>query len=226
MLFTAIPRWSKLNMLFSRVRGEAVYQLFHQRIRIAAVLGNFARVAIKMLGVEPLVHHTIEQRFAQHLNQPLAPVAYLLAQREILLLKILAIAGNGLHQITDACTICCDRLDDGRSPIVTPDGKRLHSSNLALHAIGSLAIALVDHEDISDFHDAGLDRLHIISHSGNEDHDRNVCETHDVNFILTDANGLHENHVFSSSVEQCRNICSSGSQAAEESSRSHAADIN
>src|SRR5690242_2880813 len=146
-----------------------------------------------MLRVEPLVHHAVQQRFTQQLDQPLAPVAHLLAEREILLLKILAIASYGLHQVADACAIGRDRLDDRRSPIVAPDSERLHGSNLAFYAIGSFAIAFVNDEDVGNLHDAGLDRLHIVSHSGNEDYDGDICEANYVDLVLANADCLYEN---------------------------------
>ena len=76
-----------------------------------------------------------------------------------------------------------------------PSGERLQSANFAFHALGAFAVTFVDHEDVRDFHDAGLDRLHIVTHAGNEDHNRDVCEANDIDFILADAYGFNQDHV-------------------------------
>src|SRR6185312_10787197 len=226
MLFTAMPRWSTLNMLPSRVRAEAAHQLFDQGIGITAVFSDFSRVAIKMFGIELLVQYAIEQSLAQHLNQPLAPVAYFLPQHEVLLLKILAVASDRLHQVENASSIGCNGLNDRRSPIVTADGQRLHGANFAFDAIGAFPVALVDHEHVRNFHNAGFDRLHIVSHSGHENYDGDLREAHDINFILTDSDSLDEDNVFPRCIEQRGNIRSRRSESSEKASSRHTADID
>ena len=55
------------------------------------MLSDLPGVLIQMLGIELLADHAIEQRFAQHLNQALPPVADLFAQHQVFSFEVLAI---------------------------------------------------------------------------------------------------------------------------------------
>ena len=73
-----------------------------------------------------------------------------------------------------------DRLDRRRQPI------------------GAFAVGLVHDENIGDLHDAGLQRLDLITRAGHERHDRHVGGADDVDLVLTDADG------FDRSRDPCR----------------------
>ena len=105
-------------------------------------------------------------------------------------------------------------------------GQRLQGADLALHAFGAFAVALVDHEDVGDLHDAGLDGLHIVAHAGDENHNGDVGEAHDVDFILTDADGLDQDDVAAGGVEHGGDVGGGARQAAQRSARRHAANVN
>jgi hypothetical protein len=105
-------------------------------------------------------------------------------------------------------------------------GQGLHGTDLSFDAFRALAIALVDHKDVSDFHDAGLDRLDIVPHAGHEHDDRDIREPYDVDFVLPNTDGLNENQVASGGIEHGRNIGCGPSQTAQRSPRCHAADVD
>ena len=104
--------------------------------------------------------------------------------------------------------------------------QRLQGANLAFYAFGALAIALVDYEDVGDLHDSRLDGLDVIAHAGNQNHDRDVGEPHDIDFILADADGLNEDDVAPRGIEHGGNVRRGARQAAQRSAGSHAANIN
>ena len=91
-------------------------------------------------------------------------------------------------------------------------------------AIRPLAIRLVDHEDVGDLHDPGLERLHLVARAGHERHDRDVGGADDVDFVLADADGLDEDDVLAGGVEDERGVGGRARQAAEVAARRHAAD--
>ena len=53
-----------------------------------------------------------------------------------------------------------------------------------LHAVGAGLIGLVDHEDVGDLHDAGLDRLHVVTHAGDQHDDGHLRDAGDLDFVL------------------------------------------
>ena len=61
--------------------------------------------------------------------------------------------------------------------------------------VGAFAVRLVDDEDVGDFHDAGLERLHFVAGARHERHDRHVGGADDVHFVLADADGLDDDDV-------------------------------
>ena len=69
-------------------------------------------------------------------------------------------------------------------------GQRLQGANLTLDSLSAFAIAFINHEDVGNFHDAGFDGLHIIAHAGDKNHDGDIGEPHDIDFILADAYGF------------------------------------
>src|SRR5581483_11601020 len=70
------------------------------------------------------------------------------------------------------------------------------------------------------------DRLHIISHSRNENYDGDVCEADDVDLILPYADSLDEHNIFAGCIKQRGNICSRRSESTKKTTSCHAADIN
>src|SRR5207249_3651508 len=77
-----------------------------------------------------------------------------------------------------------------------------------------------------DFHDASFNRLNIIAHAGNENHDCDVRHSHDVHLILTYTHGLNHHNVTPGSVEDHRDVGSGTPKTSERAARRHATDVN
>src|SRR5206468_4911299 len=91
---------------------------------------------------------------------------------------------------------------------------------------GPFAVTLVDDEDVGDFHDAGFNGLDIVAHAGDEDHDGDVGQANDVDFILADADGFDQDEVASGGVQKCGDVGGGAGQPTEGAARGHAADVN
>src|SRR5262249_11451861 len=115
---------------------------------------------------------------------------------------------------------------DRRSPAVLAGGQRLERTNFLLHALGAFVVALVDHENIGNFHDAGLDRLHVVPHAGDEDDDGDIGDADDIDFVLADTYGFDHDDVAAGGVEHQRNVGARAGESSQRASRGHAADVN
>ena len=102
-------------------------------------------------------------------------------------------------------------------------GARLHGANLAFDSFGSVAITFVDHKDVGDFHDAGLDGLHVIAHARNQNDDGDVGKTNDVHFILSDTDGFDHDDIATRGIENSRSVGRGAGQATERTAGGHAA---
>ena len=87
-------------------------------------------------------------------------------------------------------------------------------------------VALVDHKNVRNLHDTGLDALHIVSHPGHQNHHRDVGQADDIDLILAHADGLDHDEVAAGSVEDSGDIGGSARQAAEGTAGGHAANVN
>ena len=77
-----------------------------------------------------------------------------------------------------------------------------HCHNGGRHLVGPVSIRLVHDIDVGDFHDSGLQRLDGIAGLWNQGHGDGVGDTHDSQFGLAHAHGLHNNHVVARSVQR------------------------
>ena len=71
-----------------------------------------------------------------------------------------------------------------------------------------------------------LMRLHVIAHARHEDHNRDIGQTHDIYFILADADGFNHDEVAAGSVQHRSDIGRGARQPAQRAARRHAANIN
>ena len=110
--------------------------------------------------------------------------------------------------------------------MITAHRQRLQSANFPLHSLGAFAVALVDHEDVGDLHDAGFDGLHIVAHARHQNDDGDIGQAHDVHFILPDSDGFDHDQVASRGIEHGRDIRRGASQSAQRTARGHAANVD
>ena len=122
--------------------------------------------------------------------------------------------GSRRHRSHDRWTPLC----------VAPLLQRQHRVDRRRHPIGAFPIGLVDHEDIGDLHDAGLQGLHLIAGAGHERHNRHIRGAHDVHFVLPDSDGLNDDDVVPGRVEDDGGFGGRPREASQMASRRHAAD--
>src|SRR5213079_2530388 len=99
--------------------------------------------------------------------------------------------------------------------------QRLQRANLTLHTLGAFMVALVDHENVGDFHDAGFDALHVVSHAGHQNHNRNVSHADDINLVLPNTDSFDHDDVPAGRIEHHGDISGSAGQASERTARRH-----
>ncbi len=92
------------------------------------------------------------------------------------------------------------------------------------HLLDSGAIALVDDEDVADFHDAGFQRLNIVAHSRNQNDDRNIRQLHDIDFVLADADCFHEDRIPRGGVQDTNHVGGCRRESTQMPSCRHASD--
>ena len=131
-----------------------------------------------------------------------------------------------MGQFGDAGSVAGDRLHDGRRPAVLACGQGLQCADFTLDALGALAVALVDDEDVGDFHNAGFDGLDIVAHAGYEDHHSDVGQANDVDFILADSDRFDQDEVASGGIQKRGDVGGGAGQSSEGAARGHAADVD
>ena len=88
----------------------------------------------------------------------------------------------------------------------------------------ALAVGLVDHEDVGDLHDPGLQGLHLVAQAGHQDHQAHVGGPHDLHLVLAHAHGLDQDHVLPRGREHGEHVAGGGGQAAQVAARGHRPD--
>ena len=93
-----------------------------------------------------------------------------------------------------------------------------------LHAVGAGLVGLVDHEDVGDLHDAGLDGLDVVAHAGDQHDHGHLRQDGDFDFVLPHAHGFDDDVVSAGGVHQARQVGGGAGQAADGAARGHGAD--
>src|SRR5687767_1674775 len=98
-------------------------------------------------------------------------------------------------------------------------------SRNGLHeSVGALSVRLIDHENVRDLHDAGLERLYLVAAARREHDDADIGGADDIDLTLTDADSFDENHIRARGVQDLGHVARGTCQAAELPARRHAAD--
>ena len=103
--------------------------------------------------------------------------------------------------------------------------QRLQAVDFLLDAVGAVAVGFVDDEDVGDFHHAGFEALHVVAHAGNEHDNGDVGEAGDLDFVLADADGFDEQHVFAAGFENERDVGGGEGESAERAAGGHGARV-
>jgi hypothetical protein len=112
-------------------------------------------------------------------------------------------------------------------------GRHCPSANCSSDSIASIDAAvrsapsrsaLFTTNTSANFHDAGLEGLHLISRARHERHDRHVRGADDVDFVLADADGLDDHDIKTSGIEDDGGFGGAVGQSTEMAARGHAAD--
>ena len=121
-------------------------------------------------------------------------------------------AGNGLH--------------NRRRPFVAANCERLHSANFPLDRSAPLMVHFIDDENVGDLHDPGFDGLHIVAHSRDENHDSDIGQANDIDFVLADADSFDQDEVAAGGIEHRGDVGGGPGQSAQRAARGHAANVN
>src|SRR5215471_12254045 len=87
-------------------------------------------------------------------------------------------------------------------------------------------VTLVDHKNVGYLHDAGFDRLHIVSHARDQNHDGDVGDADNIDFVLPHPDGFNHDDVTAGSIEHRGNVGRCTGEPAEPAARRHAANVN
>ncbi len=130
-----------------------------------------------------------------------------------------------LEELIDAAAGVRLRPEDGRPPLALAERlQREQRFDRGRSPVGALAVGLVDDEDVRDLHDAGLERLHLVSRARHEGHDRHVGRAHDVHLVLADSHRFDQHDILAGGIEHQRRIAGCARQSAQVATRRHAAD--
>src|SRR5437667_10792901 len=99
-----------------------------------------------------------------------------------------------------------------------------HYLDLLAQLLRSRPVALVDHIQLGDLHDAGLQRLDAVTRFGDEDQNGRLGGRGDVELGLADADGLDQNAVKSECPEHVRYFFGRRGEAALCTPRCHRSD--
>ena len=98
-------------------------------------------------------------------------------------------------------------------------------SHFFFYAIGAIAIALVNHENIGNLHNASLETLYIVAHAWHQHHDGDVRQAYDVDFILSDTHSFDQQALLATGFDDHGNICGSTGEAAQRAAGGHASQV-
>ncbi len=169
--------------------------------------------------------HGAQQFMAHHFHHPRSPVRLPPGGKPSVLCQPRPEFVHCLFQFFDAGASGGDGSDHGRNPASVLRRQRLHRSHFFFHPVGAVAIALVDHENIGNLHNAGLDALHIVAHAGHQHNDGDVGQAHDVDFILADAHGFEQQALLAAGLDHGGNIRRGAGEAAQRAAGRHAAHV-
>jgi hypothetical protein len=93
-----------------------------------------------------------------------------------------------------------------------------------LYTVGAGLVGLVDHEDVGDLHDPGLDRLDVVTHPGDQHHHRYLRQVRDLDFVLPHSHRLDQHVVPAGHIHQPREIGGGAGQAAGGAAGGHRPD--
>ena len=130
------------------------------------------------------------------------------------------------RQFADALILRGDRTNHRRPPAVPIGNNLQNSAQLFLITSRALAIGFVDHENVRNLHQPGLQALHVVAHAGHQHHNRAIRQPHDFNFALPHAHCLDQDNILASSVQQQRCVARGLRQATQISARGHGPDEN
>src|ERR1700733_862924 len=183
MLLTAMPRWSILAIILSSLQ-----QLFHQpRYQLIGILlpqRYLVADRCQLLVVQAMSAHFVQQFVTHHFRHPRSPVRLAPGCEPSVLCQPQPESLHCMLQLFDARATDGDGSNHRRYPISVLCRQRLHRSDLLFHPVGAVAIALVDHKNIGNFHNAGLDALYIVAHAWYQHNEGDVGQAHDIDFIL------------------------------------------
>ena len=103
--------------------------------------------------------------------------------------------------------------------------QRLQRSHFFFHPVSAVAIALVDHENVGNLHNARLEALHIVAHAGHQHNDGYVGQAHDIDFILADPHGFEQEPLLAAGLDHGGYLRRAAGEPTQRAAGGHAAHI-
>jgi hypothetical protein len=120
--------------------------------------------------------------------------------------------------------LCGATNDRGRPVVVRTHREVEHGAETSKQVSGTRLIGFVDGKNIGEFKETSLEELDAVSGSG----DLNECESVNymgyVYFLLTDADGLHDDYIETSRIKEMDDTRGCWSESAGATTRGHAPD--
>lgn len=117
-----------------------------------------------------------------------------------------------------------DGLYDRDFAAFVAEGGRLRCPEMVYKKIGARAVALIDHENISDFQQSGLHRLNIVAAFRRQYHQGRVGEAGDLDLVLAHSDGLDDDGIEWGNFQQIGDFDYPRVKAAQRSAGRKAAD--
>ena len=74
--------------------------------------------------------------------------------------------------------------------------------DLTFELLRARQIRLIDGKHVGDFHDTGLDGLHVVTQPGHQHDHGHIGQARDLHFVLSDAHGLDHDDIAPRGIQQ------------------------
>src|SRR5882762_5606945 len=109
----------------------------------------------------------------------------------LIILQILFVRLDCGGKCLDTRIFSCNSLNNRRHPEVRTHRKGEQGFKFLFSPENTIPVGLVYDKDVTDFHDSGFDRLYIVAHSRDKNHNRNIRGFYDLDLVLANSNSFN-----------------------------------